>query len=114
MTNNQFQLYYQSSMKKKNKTNDKKLDAQIKEDARDFKKQFAQRTLNLITSAFGLVAALAWNDLIKEFVKKNLENTFGKNSGIISQLIYALVVTSLAVFVTYHVGKLAENDKKSK
>lgn len=73
-----------------------------------FKKQFAERTLKLVTSGFGLVAALAWNELIKEFVKVYIKPIFGESSGMISLLIYALLVTFLAVFITYNLSKLTE------
>ena len=99
---------------KNNKSKYKKVDEQIKKDAREFKKQFAGRTFNLITSAFGLVAALAWNDLIKKVVQGYVEKIFGEQAGIISQLIYALLITALAVFVTYQFGKLAEDEKEKK
>lgn len=64
--------------------------------------------LTLATSAFGLVAALAWNSLIQEFVNSYVKKLLPSGSGIISLLIYALVVTVLAVFVTYQLSKLSE------
>lgn len=62
--------------------------------------------LKLGTSGFGLVAALAWNDLIKRLVADYIEPVVGENSGIISMFIYALIVTILAVSVTYYLTKL--------
>jgi len=76
-----------------------------------FKKQFAKKTLSLVTSAFGLVAALAWNELIKEVIAKYVKPFLGGSSGVVSLLIYALVVTFLAVFVTYQLSKFAEEKK---
>lgn len=75
-----------------------------------FKKKLAQKTISMITSAFGLVAALAWNEVIKETVTIYIKPFFGKSSGIISLLIYAVVVTFLAVLVTYNVTRVAEKD----
>lgn len=89
----------------------KKIQLQIFKEAQQFKKQFAERTLKLVTSGFGLVAALAWNELIKELIKVYIEPFFGKTSGLISLLVYAVIVTSLAVIITYQLGRLAENDK---
>ena len=63
--------------------------------------------LTLATSGFGLVAALAWNSLIQEFVNKYVKEWFPQ-SGIISLLIYALIVTILAVLVTYQLSSLSE------
>lgn len=63
----------------------------------------------LITAAFGLVAALAWNGAILAIFKK----IFGTTEGIVSMLIYAVIVTLIAVFVTIWIGKKAEKAKKS-
>lgn len=62
--------------------------------------------LRLATSGFGLVAALAWNDLIKRTVEDYIEPVVGGDSGLISLAIYALIVTILAVSVTYYLAKL--------
>lgn len=82
--------------------------------AKTKKARFHQRLigemLKLSTSAFGLVAALAWNELIKELVAKYIEPVVGGNSGIISLLIYALIVTILAVLVTYQLSKFVKKD----
>ena len=90
----------------------KKIQSQILNDAQEFKKQFAARALKLLTSGFGLVAALAWNELIKETVNVYVKPYFGQGSGLISLLIYALVVTALAVFITYQLSKIAGSDKE--
>jgi hypothetical protein len=50
----------------------------------------------MLTSAFGLVAALAWNELVKAVIVRFVD----KGSGVKSHLIYALAVTALAVAVT--------------
>ena len=84
----------------------------LTKEARQFKKEFAERLLKLVTSGFGLVAALAWNELIKEVIKTYVEPIFGKDSGIISLLIYALAVTFLAVFVTYQLSKIVKEENK--
>ncbi|NCO43941.1 hypothetical protein GW889_00205 [Candidatus Berkelbacteria bacterium] len=58
----------------------------------------------MLTSAFGLVAALAWNDLIKRVIDRYIS----PGSGVISQLIYAVIVTTLLVAMTVEMGKIAE------
>lgn len=63
----------------------------------------------LVTAAFGLVAALAWNGAILAIFKK----IFGTAEGILSMIIYAVVVTILAVLATIWVGKAAEKSKKA-
>jgi hypothetical protein len=70
--------------------------------------ELVKQMLTLSTSGFGLVAALAWNSLIQEFVNSYVKKWLPGNSGVISLLIYALVVTALAVFVTYQLSKLSE------
>ena len=74
-------------------------------------RELIKQMLTLATSGFGLVAALAWNSLIQEFVNNYVKQWIPNNSGIISLLIYALVVTILAVFVTYQLSKLSEKFK---
>ena len=75
------------------------------------KKKVLSEMLRLATSGFGLVAALAWNELIKEIIKEYIKPILGETSGVVSLVIYAVLVTALAVFVTYNLSKLA--DKKS-
>lgn len=77
-------------------------------ESKTFKKRFAKKTLALMTSGFGLVAALAWNELIKEVVKVYIKPIFGENSGLISLFIYAVLITGLAVLVTYQLSKVGE------
>jgi len=62
--------------------------------------------LRLASSGFGLVAALAWNDLIKRTVEDYIEPVVGGDSGLISLAIYAIIVTILAVSVTYSLARL--------
>jgi hypothetical protein len=84
------------------------LQERLKSEASAFRKQFAKSTLTLMTSGFGLVSALAWNELIKEIVKEYVKPFFGESSGLISLAIYAIFITALAVLVTYQLSKLAE------
>lgn len=74
--------------------------------------ELAKQMLTLSTSAFGLVAALAWNSLIQELVNSYVKKFLPGGSGIISLLIYALVVTFLAVFITYQLSKLSNKLQK--
>jgi len=54
------------------------------------------RILALMTAAFGLVAALAWNDAIKAL----FASLFGERSTIIAMFVYAILVTIIVVIVT--------------
>ena len=82
----------------------------VKKETKQFKKNFAKQILTLVTSGFGLIAALAWNELIKELVNEYIKPFFGESSGIISLLIYAVFVTLLAVLVTYNLSKIKEKN----
>ena len=62
----------------------------------------------LITAAFGLVAALAWNDAIKAIFKE----IFGEADAIGPMLLYAIIVTIAAVILTIIVARAVSNAKK--
>jgi len=74
------------------------------------RRQFIKKTLDLAVSGFGLVAALAWNEVIKETVNTYIKPFFGRGSGLISLVIYAVIVTFLAVLVTYNLSRLYEKN----
>ena len=71
-------------------------------------REYFKTVSTMLTSAFGLVAALAWNDLIK----KMIERYVSAGSGIISQLIYAVIVTTILVLVTIELGRVADRFKE--
>lgn len=62
----------------------------------------------LSTSGFGLVAALAWNNVIQEIVNNYIKKFLPSGSGIISLFLYALVITILAVLVTTQLTRILE------
>lgn len=64
--------------------------------------------LTLATSGFGLVAALAWNSVVQNFVTNYISKWLPNGGSIVSQLIYALIVTILAVIVTLQLSRLKE------
>jgi len=69
---------------------------------------------NIITlSTSGLVVALAWNELIRTAVSQYLTPILGEGGGIISLLVYSLVVTTLAVIVTMELAKVQRRLEKS-
>ena len=63
-----------------------------------FKVLFLETTAALITSAFGLVAALAWNEAITTWVTEVLFVDAG--DAVTGLVIYALIVTVIAVVAT--------------
>lgn len=75
------------------------------------KKDVIEKLAALTTAAFGLVAALAWNDAIKALFKGpcNVENAgalCSLSSG--GPWVYAVVITVIAVFATIWIGKVSE------
>lgn len=84
------------------------LEKRVSGEVKQFRKQFAKKTLDLMTAGFGLVAALAWNDFIKEIMNAYIRPFFGESSAVVTQFLYAVLVTFLAVLVTYNLAKLAE------
>lgn len=67
------------------------------------KKDVIEKLAALMTAAFGLVAALAWNDTIKTIFRE----VFGEQAGIAPMLIYATIVTIIAVWATIQIGKVS-------
>ena len=65
----------------------------------------------LATSGFGLVAALAWNNVIKETVEVYIKPIIGDASGLASLIIYAMVITLLAILVTFQLSRLEQKFK---
>jgi len=70
--------------------------------------EIVEKMAALVTVAFGLVAALAWNGAIQAIFKK----AFGTAEGIVPMLVYAVVVTLIAVVATIWVGKASAKAKK--
>ncbi|ADG05159.1 DUF5654 family protein [Kyrpidia tusciae] len=66
-----------------------------------------EKMIDLATAGFGLVAALAWNDLIKQLIQDFVSPYVPKGWGLFSMFLYALVVTALAVWITSYLGRLA-------
>lgn len=65
-----------------------------------------RQMLQLATSGFGLVAALAWNDTIKAFINERIKPFLGNGSGLASLFIYAVIITVFAVTITYQLAKI--------
>lgn len=71
--------------------------------------EIIKQMLALSTSAFGLVAALAWNTVVQTFINDFIRPLLPQGSSVIaSQLIYALVITILVVSVTLRLSHLKD------
>ncbi len=72
---------------------------------KSFKKELLEQMLTLSTAAFGLVAALAWNEAIKTFVDQFIQPYF-PDTAIYYKFFYAIIVTLLAVIITYQLSQI--------
>jgi len=64
---------------------------------------FLKQTQTLVTTAFGLIAALAWNGAVTALVHAYLP----AGSGLVMLFLYAIVVTALAVLVGMALARAA-------
>lgn len=94
----------------------KKTAAEVKQDEQSLQGALFGQMLTLATSGFGLVAALAWNQAIQDFVKEYVQPFF-PSTAIYYKFFYAILITLIAVFITYQLSRLAakfhvNNEKK--
>jgi Mg2+/citrate symporter len=75
----------------------------------EFKIQLLETFAALITAAFGLVAALAWNEAIKQAVAA----VFGTEDDLAGLTVYAIIVTILAVIMTLLIARSLGKAKKA-
>ena len=73
------------------------------------KVEILDKVAALVTAAFGLVAALAWNDAIKLI----FTTVFGEEEAIGPMLVYAIIVTIAAVILIIIVARALSNAKKN-
>ena len=71
-------------------------------------KLVADQTLTLATSGFGVAAALAWNEAIKAMIDGYIQPLLGFDSSLISKVMYALLITIIAVAVTMQLTKMKQ------
>jgi hypothetical protein len=71
------------------------------------KEEILDKLAVLITAAFGLAAALAWNQAITAIFK----DVFGNAETLGPMIVYALIVTAFAVFLTILVARAASKAK---
>lgn len=74
----------------------------MKDQAKEMKSQVGETIATLVTTAFGLIAALAWNEAIKAIIVEFV----GKGNGITGLLIYAIIITIIAVIATILIARL--------
>ncbi len=74
----------------------------MKETAGEVKSEVMSTIATLITTAFGLIAALAWNEAIKAIIAQ----FFKAGSGVTGLVIYAVLITIIAVIATIIIGRV--------
>ena len=67
----------------------------------DMRNQVMKTIATLITTAFGLIAALAWNEAIKAIIAQY----FAAGSGVTGLVIYAVLITIIAVVATLLIAR---------
>lgn len=100
-------------MAKQTKAKAKAKRLEKKKEEKKFHEELIAQLLTLSTAGFGLVAALAWNQAIQSFVTQYITPKI-PGSGLISQLIYALLVTLIAVFITYQLSRISSHLESKK
>lgn len=74
----------------------------MKEEVTEMKSQVKETIATLITTAFGLIAALAWNEAIKALITQFL----GAGNGLTGLFIYAIIITIIAVIATILIARI--------
>jgi Zn-dependent protease with chaperone function len=72
----------------------------------EIKPTYLGTMIGLATVAFGLIAAGAWNKFITDIIALFLK----PGSGVIAELIYAVIITIVAILVVQSLAKLAEKE----
>ena len=67
-----------------------------------------RQMITLATSGFGLVAALAWNNVIQDLVNNYIRTWLPQGGSLVSLLVYAIIITIFAVLITLQLSKLLE------
>jgi len=75
-----------------------------------FYEEVLDKIAALMTAAFGLVAALAWNGAIQALFVQ----VFGTAESLPAQLTYAIVVTVIAVIATIWIARAVTRIKEEK
>jgi len=70
-------------------------------------KEAILKALTFIMAAFGLVAALAWNEAIATLINFY----FKSSSNIVSKFIYAIIVTFIAVIISLNISRIIDKEK---
>ena len=73
----------------------------MKESVDNVKSKVMSTIATLVTTAFGLIAALAWNDAIKAIIAQ----FFKAGNGVTGLVIYAVLITIIAIIATLLIAR---------
>jgi hypothetical protein len=72
----------------------------------EIKPSYLGTMIALATAAFGLIAALAWNKFITDLIALFLK----PGKGVWAELLYAVIITVIAIVVIQSLGRVAERE----
>jgi uncharacterized membrane protein len=75
----------------------------------EVKQTYTGTMIALATVAFGLIAAGAWNKFISDLIAIFLK----PGSGVFAELLYAIIVTIIAILVVQNLAKIAERTEQT-
>jgi len=78
--------------------------AAVMESTTRFSREFLATTFSLVSAAFGLIAALAWNTAITKWLSEWLSNGGNEVAGL---FVYAVIVTFIGVVVIVLLARVA-------
>ena len=78
------------------------MEEKMEQKAPEMKGRVMETIATLITTAFGLIAALAWNEAIKALIIQIL----GPGNGLTGLFTYAIIITILAVVATILIARV--------
>lgn len=83
----------------------------IKGTGSELEREIREKTLGYVITSFGLVAGLAWNDVIKAFIEEFFPDP---GTGLRAKFFYALVMTAFVVAISLYLARLFKVEKKKK
>jgi len=78
----------------------------IQKNVQEIRREFKKQTANLILNGFSFVAALAWNEAVKSL----FEFIFPKKGELIGKFSYAILATFLVVLISRSLKKLSDEE----
>lgn len=78
--------------------------AQARKKAHRMSKEFLATVISLVTTALGVVVALAWNSALTAFFTEIIKSPGGR---VIALFVYAVAITTMGVIVIMSLTKLA-------